>query len=301
MSACRFTSLAALGFALLCNIAGAQMPRVVQITVTIESTQFQDGLGATRRVQIESAIAEVLVSELAKPFPLMDWRSGPGASTPAATLTAAVVEHDPTRGADPNATPVINLVWRAMAGNNAFEMPSIQAVPLYASNVYDRPIDDFNGQFLRRLDEEARKWVNSETNREKLKAEFLKHVLLANSLVTAESKFVVVPLPWAGVKMRKDSTLLVRYVDDAAGSVKQVELTLTGAVQRLTNPLLGSTQTRLEDCEQDGTKVSSADIWRKCVGPLDATPARPVSVYAANYIYEPHPEVEGGFITEESE
>jgi hypothetical protein len=118
-------------------------------------------------------------------------------------------------------------------------------------------------------------------------------------VVAAGSQFVVVPLPYRGAKMRKDSVLLVKYRDGAAGGLARKEFTLTGMVQWDSDPLPGSTQTHVARCELGGQLVPAQESWAKCVAPLRTDPPKVVAVYADPYIYEAHPDVDGGVIVTE--
>ena len=297
MTARQFVSFACFAAAFMCNAAIAQTPRVVQIVVAVESQQFKDGLGATHRTQIESEVAALVATELGKPFPIFDWRASPGNVVPVATLTAAIIERQ--LGDPDTSDPEIKLVWRAKAEGIELVMPREIESTLYKASVTDRPIDDFGGKFRRALGEAAVAWVNSETNQNQLKDKFLRHVLIANKVVpTANSEFVVVPLPWQDVKMRQDSVLRVEYVEGTPDP-QQMRFTLTGMAPRLADPLLGSTQTLLGNCQRGGGPVPDADRWNKCVAPLSTNPLRRVSVYADPYNYEPHPDVLNGVIVNE--
>lgn len=280
----------------MCGAAFAQTPRVVGVVVVVESQQFRDGLFDADRKRIESSVAAALATELAKPFPIVDWRAVAGADTPAATLTAAVVEK---ASIDPNADPEINLVWRAKTGSGEFAMPDIKPTTLYKSSISDRPVGDAGGQFTEALTNAAVAWVNSETNQRMFKAQFLKHVLIANKVVTTSSEFVVLPLSYKAVMMSKDSVLLVKYLDSAAGDAQQKEFTLTGMVPRLSDPLSGGTQTHVDKCEAGGRAVPEQERWAKCVAPLNANPPKTVSVFVDPYNYDPHPDVESGIIVQE--
>ena len=286
------------GSALLCAAASAQTPRVVKVVAVVEAAQFTDMLTEAQRQSIEATAAKALVAELAKPFPIIEWRSNTGSDVPVATLTAAVVERRPANS-DPNADPEINLVWRAKSGDSPFEMPKIGVTTLYSTGMVDRPVDDPDGRFTEKLRGAVVTWANSQTNQELLKEQFLKHVLIANQVVTAGSQFVVVPLSYQGAKMRKDSVLLVKYRDGAAGGLSRKEFTLTGMVQWDSDPLPGSTQTHVSRCELGGQPVPLQESWAKCVAPLSAHPPKVVAVYADPYIYEAHPDVDDGIIVTE--
>lgn len=297
MNASRLTSLLCCATAFICGAASAQTPRVVKVAVTVEAQQFTDMLDEEQRKKIESTVASALATELARPFPIVDWRSNAGTDVPVATLTAAVVEHR-APGSNPNADPQINLVWRARSGNTPFDMPGVGFIKLYSSSISNRPVDDHDGQFTLALTNAALAWVSSETSRRLFKEQFLKHVLIANKVVAADSPFVVLPLPYQGVKMHKNSVLLVRYRDGGAGAVQQNEFTLTGIVPRLSDPA-GNTQTHVGACDLGGQQQPAQESWAKCVVPLTSNPPKVVSVYAADYIYEAHPDAEGGVIVEE--
>ena len=279
----------------------AQTPRLVQIVVSVESRQFKDGLGDTRRKEIESQVATAIAAELSKPFPIVNWRASPGNDLPVATLTAAVIDRQLANTGDPDAIdPEISLVWRARAGSSELDMPNVSSTQLYSANTIDRPIDDFGGKFRKKLSEKSLDWVNSQTNQDRLKERFLRHVLIANKVVPAsDSQFVVVPLPWQGVKMHRDSVLRVEYVEGSPGAAQQMKFTLTGMEQRLADPMLGSTQTLLGRCLRGGGDVPQPESWNKCVAPLSTTPERRVAVFADAYIYEAHPDVQNGVIVTE--
>lgn len=298
MTVSRLISLACLGFAIMCNAALAQTPRVVQVIVSVESQQFKDGLGTARRKQIESEVAAVIVSELAKPFPIVDWRASPVNDVPVATLTAVVIE---LQLGDPDTSdPEIKLVWRAKAGSTELDLPREIERTLYKASVIDRPIDDLGGKFRKALGEAAIAWVNSETNQDHLKARFLKHVLIANMVMpTSTSDFVVVPLSWRDVKLRQDSVLRVEYEEGTPGAQQQMQFTLTGMAPRLADPMLGKTQTLLGKCLRGGGDVPQPESWNKCIAPLNTDPPKRVKVFADAYNYEAHPDVQDGVIVSE--
>ncbi|HUQ11947.1 MAG TPA: hypothetical protein VM146_16650 [Steroidobacteraceae bacterium] len=269
----------------------------MRVVVVIEAEQFTDMLADDQRKTIESRTAKALVAELAKPFPIIDWRAEPGIE-PAATLTAAIVERR-LANADPNADPEINLVWRAKSKDGPVGMPNIGVTTLYSSGIVDRPVDDPHGIFTEKLRSTVVSWANSENIQDALKQQFLNHVLIADKVVAAGSQFVVVPLPYRDAKMRKDTVLRVQYNDGAPHGLADKEFTLTGAVLRDSDPLPGSTQTHVAICALGGAPVPTQDNWAKCVAPLSANP-RTVKVFADPYNYEAHPEVDdaGVIVTE---
>jgi hypothetical protein len=298
MSASRLVSLIGCVAALFCATAVAQTPRLVKVSVRVEARQFTEMMDDSHVKRIETTVAGALAAELAKPYPIVDWRTDVGADTPVANLTAAVVEHR-AAGASAASIPEIRIEWRATRTGQALEMPSVRATTLYRAGTEGRPIDDAGGQFTQALTNAAVTWANSETSQKEFKEQFLPHVLIANQVGTASSRFVVVPLSYQGVKMRKDSTLLVRYRDGTATDPQQKELTLTGAAPRLSAPFSGGTQTHVAKCELGGIDQPEQQRWAMCVAPLIADPPKPVSVYAASYIYHAHPDVEGGLVVEE--
>jgi hypothetical protein len=262
---------------------------VVRVAVVIEAEQFTDMLADAQRKTIEATVAKALVAELARPFPIIDWRVDTS-DVPVATLTAAVVERR-APNADPNSDPEINLVWRAKSKDGPITMPKIGVTTLYSVGIVDRPVDDPRGIFTEKLRSTLVGWANSETAQEALKTQFLTKVLIADKVVAAGTQFVVVPLSYQGAKMRKDSVLRVKYNDGAGNGLGAKEFTLTGIVLRDSDPLPGSTQTHVDTCELGGEAVPPQERWSKCVAPLNTT-ARPVQVYADPYIYEAHPEVD---------
>lgn len=270
---------------------------MVRVAVVIEAEQFTDMLADSQRKTIETNTAKALVAELAKPFPIIDWRVDP-TDVPVATLTAAIVERRPAN-ADPNADPEINLVWRAKSKDGSIPMPKIGITTLYGVGMVDRPVDDPNGIFTEKLRGTVVSWANSQTVQNALKEQFLNQVLIANKVVAASSEFVVVPLSYQGTKMRSDTVLRVRYNDGAADGLGRKEFTLTGMVLRDSDPLPGGTQTHVDSCALGGKAVPEQERWIKCVAPLNTTP-RTVSVFADPYIYEAHPEVDdaGVIVTE---
>jgi hypothetical protein len=269
----------------------------VKVVVVIEAEQFTDMLADAQRKTIESRTANALVAELARPFPIIDWRADT-TDVPVATLTAAIVDRR-APNADPNEDPEINLVWRAKSKDGPIPMPGVGVTTLYSSGIVDRPVDDPNGIFTEKLRGTVVSWANSQTVQDALKQQFLNHVLIADKVVAAGSKFVVVPLSYQGAKMRKDSVLRVKYNDGAADGLGAKEFTLTGMVLRDSDPMPGSTQTHVGICELGGDPVPTQESWSKCVAPLSAAP-RTVSVFADPYIYEAHPDVdESGVIVTE--
>jgi hypothetical protein len=269
----------------------------VRVAVVIEAGQFTDMLAEAQRKTIETTTAKALVAELARPFPIIDWRVDP-ADVPVATLTAAIVERR-APNADPNADPEINLVWRAKSKDGPIPMPRIGVTTLYSAGIVDRPVDDPHGLFTEKLRSTLVGWANSQTVQDALKQQFLTQVLIANKVVAAGTQFVVVPLSYQGAKMRKDSVLRVKYNDGAGNGLGAKDFSLTGIVMRDSDPLPGGTQTHVGSCELGGAAVPPQERWAKCVAPLNSTP-RTVSVFADPYIYEAHPEVDdtGVIVTE---
>jgi hypothetical protein len=270
----------------------------VKVQVVVEVPDFRDMLDDAHLGAIHTSVAKTIASELGKPFPIIDWREDVGGDQPAAVLIAALVERR-SANANPNAAPALDLVWRAQRSGKTFEMPGIKPQELYKANLGDWPIDDANHRFREDLRNAALAWINSQNNQIDLKEKFLKHVVIANKVVATSSKFVVVPLPFQGVKIHKDAVLLVTYQDTVGGETQHKEFTLTGLVPRLSDPLTGNTQTHLDRCDEGGKNVPEAQGWATCVAPLSSNPAKLVSVYADSYKYDPHPDVDGGIIVTE--
>ncbi len=267
----------------------AQTPRLVKVVVTVESNQFRKGLKDEKRQKLESTVASALARDLAVPFPIIDWKVDTGTQTPAAVLTAAVVEVPPP---DPESGAEIYLVWRARA-NDDFQMPRIKRKLLYSANTSDRPIDDFGGQFTSRLLKEAQIFVDSDATMEELKKSFIKQVLLSNMVVPLNSKYVVVNLPYKNAKIGSDSVLRVKYRDPAAGDESRKEFTLTGMVYRDLEPIPGGTQSHLTTCKAGGTSISDeAAGWAKCIVPLASNPPKAVEVFVDPYELDPHPDAD---------
>ena len=294
MSAARLVSLLCCASALMCGVASAKTPRVVKVAVAVEARQFTDMLEDAQRRTIETTVATAIAEALAFRYPIVDWRVDPGTDVPAATLTAAVVEFR-APGSNPNAEPQIDLVWRARSGDRPFDMPDIAPIALYKPSIATRPVDDHNGKFTRALAEATVGWFTSETNRNAFKPQFLRHVLLANQVVAANAPYVVVPLSYQRVKMHRNSVLQVEYPNAPPPGAVPGGFTLT-AIAAGQGPQDGNTQARVASCGLDGTERSPEEHWAKCMPPLTASPTRVVSVYAADYIYEAHPDVEDGVI-----
>lgn len=293
MSASRLVSALCCVAALVCGTAVAQTPRVVKVGVSIESPQFTDFMSAEQRKKIESTVAGAVATELAKLYPIVDWRADAGNAIPVATLTAAVVE---TLADTPD--PQIDLVWRAKAGNTALSLAHIGTVELYSSFTSDRPVAD-STQFSVDLTKVAVNWVMAETRWESFKSLFLSNVLIANKVIAKDAPLVVLPLSYKDVRMAKNSILLVRYQGSGPNGPQQKEVTLTDIAPHLSNPQVVNTETHVNDCGAGSAGDSPQRKWTTCAAPLNANPERTVSVYAADYKYQANPDVEGGLVVEE--
>lgn len=267
----------------------AQTPRVVKVAVAIESAQFNDMMSDEDRRKIESDVATAITVELAKTYPIVDWRTNLGGAIPVATWTAAMVQ-EPSSSLDPE----INVVWRATSGNTVLDMPGLKKILLYREKTAFRPVGAPD-QLARDLTKVTVSWVASDANWDNFKKLFLKHVVIANKVIANGSPLVVVPLPYTNVKMAKDSILLVRYRGSGPAGPQQKEITLTNIAPHLSDPV-GITETHVNGCETGSASDSLQKKWANCAAPLNANPTQTVSVYAADYKYSPNPDVEDGII-----
>jgi len=270
----------------------------VQVVVTIQSENFREGLGDARRQSFESTLAAEVATSLGQQYPLIDWSVTTGASEPAGRLTAAVTEQSPSVVPDgaQELSPEVNLEWRAEIGGQALPMPSVFPQLLYSSTQVDRPIHDERGQFLALLREKIVGWARSDTNH--LKAEFVKYVPLATSVVVQPDKqLVVIPVPWQHSRLGEKSVFRLSYQGGSDGP-EQMHVMLSGLAQRLTDPLQGNTQSHVSECTRDGASIPPAQQWQSCVDPLSTNPPR-VLISIDDYIYDANPGVSNGIVIDD--
>ncbi len=280
---------------LACASAHALTPRAVQVVVTIESSQFRTGLGDARRQRIESTLATEVAASLAQQFPVVDWWVTADAGVPAGRLIAAVTER-PT-----DMLPEVSLEWRAEITGKNLRMPSVFPQPLYSGSNAERPVHDDRGAFLKLLREKVVGWVQSETNSNHLRDEFLRHVPLATSVtVPPGQRLVVVPVPWQQARLSEKAVFLVSYRGSDAGAPEQMRVMLTGLAPRLTDPLLGNTQTHVDKCTRGGAPIDAAQLWDTCVDPLSRNPQQALRVSIDHYVYDANPDVLDGVILDEN-
>ncbi|HSL69849.1 MAG TPA: hypothetical protein VK864_06375 [Longimicrobiales bacterium] len=263
--------------------------------MTVESAQFRTGLGEPRRKNIESTIANEVSASLTQQFPVVDWWVTADAGTPAGRLIAAITER-PT-----DMLPEVNLEWRAEIEGKSLRMPSVFPQPLYSGSNAERPVHDDRGAFLKLLRDKVVGWVQSETNSEHLRVEFLRYVPLATSVtVPPGQRLVVVPVPWQAARLSERAVLLVSYRGSDTGTPEQMRVMLTGLAPRLTDPLLGNTQSQVDKCTRGGAPIDAAQLWGTCVDPLSRNPQQTLVVRVDDYIYDANPDVQDGVILDEN-
>ena len=277
---------------------GALTPRIVQVVVTIEAQSFREGLGDARRQLFESTIATEVAASLGQQYPLIDWSATADAELPAGRLVAAVTERQPP--ILPNGVqelnPEVNLEWRAEIGGQALAMPSVFPQLLYSSTRVDRPIHDERGEFLALLREKIVGWARSDTNH--LKLEFLRYVPLATEVVVQSDKQVVlIPVPWQQSRIGEKSIFRLSY-RRGSDAPEQTRIMLSGLAQRLTDPLLGDTQSHVSECTRDGASIAAAQLWQSCVEPLSTNPPS-LRINVNDYIYDANPGVSDGTVLDD--
>lgn len=283
MSASRLVSLLCCATALLCGNAMAQTPRVVKVAVKIASAQFNDAMSDEHRRKIESDVAIALTAELSRFYPILDWRTDLQGAEPVATWTA-VMTQESSNSPDPEVT----VEWRATTRIGNHEMPGLPKIQLYKEDIAFRPVG-VPAQLQRDLTKATVGWVTSDANWKLFKDLFLSHVVIADKVIAEGAPLVVVPLPYASVKMASNSVLRVLYRGGAAGP-HQKEITLTGISPHLLDGF-GNTETLVEGCESVRPDDSPQQKWTRCAAPLKANPAQTISVYAADYQYASNADV----------
>lgn len=297
----RLMHLTVAACAILCapaHFASAADPAVVETAFVIEAPKFIEKLGDEEQARVERAVSEKLAELASVQFPYLEWRAiGSGTPSDAAARFTLRLQDIPVSAGEETV-----LQYSFSIGGSAVDFAWPADRLLYPWHDISKPWR--NGP---RLEQEVLHRVRErhfgvDAFVAGIGEKFVREVPIAQlaPLVSAAEQKIIVDLPWARLRMKPESVLLIRF-DAAQGSEGDSDpamLRLTLLDERRIAPLAGAVEgSVIYFVFTPVTTGSGVEGWAPEIESVLRAAVRPPSVHMLAYEQERFTGVDGGRAT----